>query len=246
MNRKRALLILTMILLLIFLASWAAVAGGLDKTPAIFVIIAAVITALANFKDIYELVGRLFPDKGSLQPQVQASVKVIQDKEVVSFRKEWLKQKDEEIWGINTENGTLDVTGTFPLLDITLRNTTDQPAVIKEAVFYNIYAIPQDSFHLAYTNNVSYETDIVLDPSKRQGDPIHKQIDRVVPGKGVDRFVLVLGQKEHTLESVTYKFNLALLHDDKTQIELGAHRVLIRGTFKVHERADLYSIPTEE
>lgn len=97
-----------------------------------------------------------------------------------------------------------------------------------------------------HPTNVSYESDVTFDPYKPVGDPIHKQINRVVPGKGTDRFVLVLGHKENHFGTVTYKFQITLLHDDNRCIELGVHRVDIKGSVLIHERADIYSIPVRK
>ncbi|MDQ3818865.1 MAG: hypothetical protein M3362_14490 [Acidobacteriota bacterium] len=140
-------------------------------------------------------------------------VNAIQD-----FRKTWLKEEEKNI----REKGV------FPLIDIKVRNTGTEPIFLKKIEFdVKIYeAVQDETCYRAFP--VSWEYSVLFD-SHKKFDHVELNISQVVKPKGVDRFVIVVGQEMGygEFEYVTYDVAMKLHYNEDSFIELDKFRIRV-------------------
>ncbi len=142
-----------------------------------------------------------------------------------TFHEEWLP-------------GTI---GLFPLIDIKLLNS-DASACFLKFIDFDIIQISRKPCQVAcekiYPSCWNYN--LSLDAEK-ETDHQRLQISQAVPGNGVDRFVVILGQ--HWMNScdcgyAEYNITLTLYYNKNSTLKLGKYHVNIDGPPGIEEISD--------
>lgn len=135
-----------------------------------------------------------------------------------AFKKTWLR-----------DYHSVNINGRFPLIDIKVRNPSDRVAFLKEIMFNTrcIGKLPNPGLRLCVIPS-KWDYNILFDPSK-DTDCLKLKLAQEVPSNGVDRFVVIVGQKEEYSEyfSFTYEVNMTLYYNNNEAIGLGTFEISI-------------------
>jgi hypothetical protein len=150
------------------------------------------------------------------RPLEAVKVDIIDDPEaIIRFKKEWLPASE----------GPLRKRGIFPILDVKLRNRSQEAIPLKwleiEVKAVRITYDPE-SYH---TPAVSWEYNVLLNPHQ-PGDKKAVRLSRVLEAGQADRFFVIMGQSSGygELKYADYEFHLALFYNSKQSLDLGTHK----------------------
>jgi len=150
-------------------------------------------------------------------------VDIIQgSKSVKRFKETWLRDQDSAV-----------ITGNYPLIDIKVRNPSNQVIFLKEIKFNTRCIgklpdpeVPSDIHACVIPSKWDYN--ILFDPSKSI-DNLQLKIAQEVPSNGVDRFVITVGQNEGYSEFFLFKYkvSMTLYYNNDESIALGTFEICI-------------------
>jgi len=167
-------------------------------------------------------------------------VNIIQDiQSIKNFRETWLKQKK-----LKTKRKEI---GSFPLIEIKVRNKSNSIIFIKKVIFDAdlIEAVPNSFSPMAFP--VTWEYNVLLSSCmKKQVKEL--DVSQVVKPNGVDRFVIVVGRDGFNLHYIKYKTKIILQYNNNNAIDLGCFDIKIYGPifFEPDRPAKIKHLPNKK
>lgn len=123
-------------------------------------------------------------------------------------------------------------TGRFPILDLKFRNTGETAAFLTHLDLrvtrvsgpegWNIGCFSSPTFM-----SPSWEYNILLN-NRKATDVVTLQLSQVVPARGIDRFVVVVGQDGYN-EPTVFDLQISVRYNEGRRMKLGDYRVRVEG-----------------
>lgn len=215
---------------------------GLKNHPIIALIITAgaIIIALSTFTDaLLKLLGMVSSRKNHLELVV---LDLITEPELIRrYKASWrIEARPKDDWGFLQSFWDKNA-GTFPLMDVKLRNTGPKTAFLHSIeIDVRQTEVATDSFSSYAACKPlppTWEYNVLLDEYRELGEgpkPAVKgakrlkvELSQVIQPNEADRFVVTLGQRRYL--KATYELDLTLRFNKDEKLNMGHFRLVIQG-----------------